>query len=178
MRTPAPGKSRRAFTLIELAVVVSITSVLFALSATTLVALMRVERQCSAEVALDRAVARLAGRFRADAHAAVAADCTSGCALDLGGGKTVRYSFSSPAVIRELCRGETIEHRDSFLLNKDASVLFALNADSRLVTMHLSRLGSRPPLPAVPLEIAAAVNLHGTAQLRPQNTPPAAEATP
>lgn len=177
MRNPAPDKSRTAFTLIEVAVVVSITSVLFALSATTLVALMRIERNCSAEVALDRSVARLASRFRADAHAAAAADCTSGCVLDLGGGKTVRYTFSSPAVIRELRCGETIEHRDSFLLGKDAAVSFALDAGSRLVTMHLMSLGSRPPLPAIRLEIAAAINLHGTAQSS-ENKPPAAEAAP
>jgi prepilin-type N-terminal cleavage/methylation domain-containing protein len=171
---------RTGFTLIEVAVVVSITSLLFALSATTLVALMRVERQCAAEVAQDRAMAHLASHFRADAHAATAADCTNGCEFNLSGGRTVRYAFSSPAVTREIRRGEEIKHRDSFLLGRDATVSFSRSDEhgGRLVILHLSRVGSRPPLPATPMQIAAAVNLHGTSHEQSANRSPTREARP
>ncbi len=180
MTPPERSAMRRGFTLIEVAVVVSITSLLFALCATTLIALMRLERQCAAEIAQDRAVARLASQFRADAHVALDVDCTDGCLFELDGEKTVRYLFSPPAVTREVRRGDAIDHRDSFLLGRDASVSFSPDANShgRLIVMQMSRLGSRPPLPAGPLEIAAAVNLHGSSARQAENEFQATEAAP
>ena len=157
---------RRGFTLIEVAVVVSITSVLFALSATTIVALLKLERQFASDASLQRALGRLSDHLREDAHQAVTAQCERMCALEMGEGTTVRYAFETPAVVREVRRGDTVEHRDSFTLGRDAKVEFVLESvGSRqlvLMTIDFSAAEGRTRISQVagPLEIAAAVNLH------------------
>lgn len=162
---------RRGFTLIEVAVVVTITSLLFALSATTIVALLRVERQCAMDAASAQSLSRLVARWRADVHAATAANCEQGCALARDDGRTVHYEFESPAVQREVRRGDTIEHRDAFLLAADSETTFSskIAGEKSLVIMKvaspsekLSQSRSRNSVEAI-----AVVNLHGTNARRP-----------
>jgi hypothetical protein len=152
---------RGAFTLIETAIVVSITSVLFALSVTTIVALFRVQRQFQADADHERTVWRLASRFREDAHTAVSAASDDGLSLGLGEGGRVRYTFAAPAVVREIRQGDEIRHRDTFTLTNDAAVTFSQEhyGDGQLVWMKIDsrRVVSRPPIATVAIEIAAAI---------------------
>jgi prepilin-type N-terminal cleavage/methylation domain-containing protein len=157
-------RRRTGFTLIEVAVVVSITSVLFALSITTIVALLRVQRQIQTDAVRDAAIARLADRLRADAHAATSADCTSGCKLDLADGTTIHYAFTAPSVTREVRRAGAVEHRDSYFLGKDAAAAFSLEGtgDKHVVMVKIaapSGPGGPSSLPGT--EITAAVNRYG-----------------
>jgi type II secretory pathway pseudopilin PulG len=176
---PLSRQGRAAFTLIETAVVVSITSLLFALAATTLIGLMRLERQFITAASQDRAVSRLASQFRADAHAALEAEVDDGCTLRMPAEMTARYSFAAPAVVRELRRGDKTVHSDSFVLSRQDQASFAetnaLGRQMLAIRIQTREAGSTRFSSMVPLEIVALVNLHAA---RPNEGPrePAAEA--
>ena len=160
-----PRPARPGFTLIEMAVVVTLTSVVLTLSAATIITLFRVERQFASDAAQDFAVSRLASHWRADAHQATAAKIDSGCELSLPDGRTIRYSFASPAVVREVRRGKDIEHRDSFVLTRRSVAEFSLELSGAREIVHLSVEPAKIPerahaTPVRPVSIAAAVDLY------------------
>ena len=156
---------RPAFTLIEMLVVIAILSVVLMLSAATLIALFRVERQFAADMAHDRSIARLASQLRADAHSAVSAKANGACEFELSDGRSVRYAFASPAISREVRRGDQLEHRDSFVLARHASAAFSLDASAQhpTVVLHIEAKNNATQSQTVrlrPLAIVAAVDLH------------------
>ncbi len=63
-------KVRRGKTLIEMLLLISVLTVIMTIVATTLVALFRTDRQVRRDLDQQTALARLGGKFRADAHAA------------------------------------------------------------------------------------------------------------
>jgi hypothetical protein len=155
-----PGK-----TLIEVAVIVALTGVALSLATTTLVTLFRVERQLRADAAYDLAQSRLAIRWRADVHAAVAAKADGDCQLILADGRSIHYTFQSPAIRREVRRGETIEHRDSFVIPRSAQASFSSDSQQGGLMVRLAITApSQPDHPRLaalhPLTVAAALNLH------------------
>jgi prepilin-type N-terminal cleavage/methylation domain-containing protein len=159
---------RSGFTLIELAVVVTLTSVVLTLSAATIITLFRVERQFAGDAAQDFALARLASHWRADAHQATTAKMDAGCELILPGGRTIRYTFASPAVIREVRRGDQLEHRDAFVLTRRSVAEFSVepSGDGKIVQLMVepAQIPERAhSTPVRPLTIAAAVDLYGQA---------------
>jgi type II secretory pathway component PulJ len=160
--------SRRAKTLIEMAIVISIMSVALMLSATTLVALFRLERQVRSSEAHRLAISRLASHWRADAHAAVAAQIDLGCRLTMPDGRTIHYAASVPEITREVRRGGEVLHRDAFVLALQSQAEFSLTGElpHQIVRLSISPTGSlkRRHQPAIqPTAIAAAVNLHQAA---------------
>jgi len=160
MSVPRPAK-----TLIEMVIIVSIMTVALTLSATTLVALFRVERQIRASADHRQTITRLGSRWRADAHAAVSARTESGCELSLPDGRTIVYAFAAPAITREVRRGAEVLHRDAFVLGAKSQPAFSSNgeASDKLIRVSITpgELPQRRHQVAIrPVAIAAAVNLH------------------
>jgi hypothetical protein len=158
--------SRRGKTLIEVAVIVAMTGVALSLATTTLVSLFRIERQLRADTAYDLTQRRLASRWRADVHAAVAAKADGDCQLTLPDGRYIHYAFSTPVIHREVRRGDQIEHRDAFVLPRSAQASFSRNtdADGRVIRLSITsppQPGPARATPTPPLTIAAALNLQG-----------------
>lgn len=169
------GPTRRAgFSLIEMAVAVSILSVILALSTTTTISLFRLQRQFATETGLALQTDRLAAQWRLDVHHATSANLTAGCQLQLPDGQSVHYDFQPPVVTRELHQGGERRHRDAFMLGEHAAVSFlASESDRRLLILRISPSEnlSLGRVPAVrPLQIEAALNLY--------DLPPAAEVSP
>jgi type II secretory pathway pseudopilin PulG len=131
---------RSGKTLLEALVIITMLGVVLTGVTTTLVTSFRVERQLSRDTAQEASLARLASRVRTDAHAAIGAKIDSGCELMLADGRTVRYAFESPRIVREVRRGDAILHRDAFLLPAKAEVAFsaASEADGQLVRVSIT----------------------------------------
>jgi hypothetical protein len=169
-KRPAAGK-----TLLEVAIVVAIMSVALMLSATTLVALFRLERQIRASDVHRQTVARLASRLRGDVHVAVSANVNAGCELSLADGRTIQYAFAAPEITREVRRGEEVLHRDAFVLAPQAEAKFSVRTAPAGQFVELSIGPSEPQqrrhqASIRPLALVTAVNLHRAA--------PAMEAAP
>jgi prepilin-type N-terminal cleavage/methylation domain-containing protein len=158
---------RSAFSLIEVAVAISILSVVLALSMTTIVALFRIERQFAADATHELAIARLAAQFRDDVHLATAVEMNGGCKLILPAGRIVEYTITDSVTTRVVSREGATEHRDSFLLGRQALVSFSFApdfTDRRLLQLKIGPAIESKPTRASsirPLTIEAAVNLHG-----------------
>jgi hypothetical protein len=155
---------RRAKSLLELIVILSIMSIILTLSATSLTTLFRLRAQLTRDIEQGMALDRLAARWRADAHEATSASLNAGCALTLADGRTVQYSFAAPRILREVRRDAAVLHRDRFLLPVSATAVFEKEGDEpqtlvrlmiRPIEVHTRR--SEMPRSAT---LEAAVGLH------------------
>ena len=170
-RAKPEARHRRAATgktLLEMAIVVSIMSVALMLSATTLVALFRIERQVRGSDSHRQAVARLASRLRADVHAAVSASANAGCELLLPDGRTIQYAVAPPEITREVRRGGDVLHRDAFVFASQAAATFRVRGESANQFVELSIAPAVPQqrrhqTSIRPTALVAAVNLHRAA---------------
>jgi type II secretory pathway pseudopilin PulG len=157
---------RRGATLIEVMVMITVISVVMTGAATTLVALLRLERQARSDQSELQTLANLAARWRTDVHAAIAASADDDCELTVTDGRTIRYSFAESRIAREVRLGETIVHRDAFVLPSRAQVEFTM-ADShagRLLRLSIAPATvSASPIgaPVRPAVLDAVINLHG-----------------
>lgn len=158
--------TRRGKTLIEMVVIVSCLSMLLPLIATTLVLVMKVERQVRADLAQQTILARLGSRFRTDAHTAASARLAdSAIELSLPEERTIRYAAGDAGITREVLRGGNVEHRDAFRLPSHARAELLLS-DSGSGQLARIAIASKPLAPkrfepAIrPATIEAAVNLH------------------
>jgi len=132
---------RTGKTLLEAVVIISIMSLIVGLAATSLATLFRLRQQMSRDSEQAAALARLGTRLRQDIHEAVAVELNDDCSLALADGRSIRYSYSAPSMVREVKRDETVVHRDRFLLPRSASAEFSRNSDS---PGKLVRLSIRP----------------------------------
>lgn len=112
---------RRGTSLVESVVVISLVSLVLALSATMLIASFRAHERAVAREDLQRSFARLARRLRTDAHAASSAEMlpdkdAAGVRLSLPEGRTIAYEAGRGEVVRTVRRDEAVEHRDVFAL--------------------------------------------------------------
>jgi prepilin-type N-terminal cleavage/methylation domain-containing protein len=159
-------RRRRGYTLLEVAIVVTILSMVVVLATTTLTTLFRIERQFAGDAAQSQTIARLASQLRTDAHAAISTTTAEGCELALADGRTIRLAFASPAVTREVFRGDKIEHRDAFLLPRSATATFSSLPQDRgqLIRLTIAPKEGVPSSRAPPvrsLAIEVAVNVQG-----------------
>jgi prepilin-type N-terminal cleavage/methylation domain-containing protein len=159
---------RRGFTLIEVLVMITLIGVALTAAVTTLVALLRIERQVRSDQTQHQSLISLASRWRADAHAAVAASTSDDCEMTLSDGRTIRYSFEAPRIVREVRRAGDVVHRDAFVISPRAEVAFAVLGDPprRLVQLSISPKPESDAAYAAavrPALLDAAVNLHGAA---------------
>ena len=163
---------RSAKTLIEVSIVVAISSVALMLSATTLVALFRLERQARSASAHQSALARLSSRWRADVHAATDAQVDQAAELTLAGGRTIRYVVIQEAtraeVTREVREQGAVVHRDAFVLEPQSRVTISTTGEpaSKLLTLAVeprAKPTRRHQLVVRPATIVAALHLHRAA---------------
>ena len=134
-------KSRRSGkSLIEMLILISLTSVVLGIVSTTLVALFKTDRQVRRDVQQQTTLARLGSRFRTDAHAARSCQIDKTCDLTLADGRVIRYSFEGQRLSREVRRRDAIEHRDAFVLPDTAAVGFDKPAShaGRLVRLSIT----------------------------------------
>jgi type II secretory pathway component PulJ len=159
MNTRRSGK-----TLIEMLILISLTSVILGIVATTLIALFKTDRQVRRDLEQQTTLARLGSRFRTDAHAAKSCQIDKTCDLALPDGRVIRYSLEGQRLSREVRRNGTVEHRDAFVLADTAAVRFEQPATQggRLVRLSIAakEFSDKPYLTAVrPATIDAAVGL-------------------
>jgi len=159
MNTPRPGK-----TLVEMLILISLTSVILGTAATTLIALFKTDRQVRRDLEQQTTLARLGSRFRTDAHAAKSCQIGETCDLTWPDGHVVRYALEGRRLSREVRRNGAVEHRDAFLLADTAEVRFEQPAthSGRLVRLSITakQHSDKPYLTAVrPATIDAAVGL-------------------
>ncbi len=157
-------KRRRGKSLIEMLMLISVLSVIFSIVATTLVALFRTDRQIRRDLEQQTSLARLQGKFRADAHAALSCQTGEACELTLADGRVIHYLAAPRKIVREVRRAGAVEHRDAFLLPAEVAVRWELPADDggRLVRVAIDA----PPdadrsylTPIRPTVIEAAIGL-------------------
>lgn len=160
-RNPRLGKS-----LVEMLVVITLMSGAMGICALTLSALYRAETQLRRDREQQLIGARLADRWRADVHGAVACTVDKDCELKLADGRQVKYAIDGSVVHREVIRDNAVEHRDAFKLPKNVAPEFAItNRQGRnFALLHLRPGGPDQP-PSTPVRkavIEAALNLHGS----------------
>jgi Tfp pilus assembly protein FimT len=176
LRVPSPAhgtrsvpatKRRRGKTLVEAMVIITLVTLIAAGSATTLIALFRVERQLARDAEARQSAARLASQFRADVHAAIACEAGQTCLLTLADDKTIRYSAKDGWLWRERLKEDAIEHREAFVLHRGSIPGFAvqLMEERQSVRLSISMDAAQPdeqPRPQ-PTVVVALLNLHGAA---------------
>ena len=157
------ANDRRARSLLELMVVLTVMSIVLGAISLTLWSLVRIERQMSRDVAQLTGHARLAKQWRADAHAALRANVKDDCTFALANGRSVRYRIDGQRLRREASHEDTVEHRETFELPTGARASFALSQSAERELAVLSIVGTgelRALVPPVrPLTLAAVVNL-------------------
>jgi hypothetical protein len=166
---------RAGKSLIEMLMLISTLSVILATVATMLIALMKTDRQVRRDLEQQTTLARLAEKFRTDAHAATRCQVGPVCELTLTDGRLVRYEARPGQIDREVRRGDAVEHRDGYLLPNTAAVAFEQPAETggRLVQLRISALpGSDGPYrtPIRPTLIEAALGL-AHRPLQPEDKP-------
>lgn len=113
---------RRAFSLLEMLLVISILGVVLALATTMLGTSFRLHTRTVDRADLQRSLDQLAVRLRTDAHSAVAAKMlgeeeeSPGVSLSLADGRTIVYSALANEIERRVEREGQVEHRDAFRL--------------------------------------------------------------
>jgi prepilin-type N-terminal cleavage/methylation domain-containing protein len=134
---------RRAFTLIEMLVTVSIGAVLMSIAISLLMALSEAEQGGRTHVEQNRAIQRLADQFRRDAHAAedVVVDGSSPkeWQLKLTGNEVARYAVKGDDLAREERTGTKVIRRESYQLPKDSTAAIAVDrvANPPIVSLTL-----------------------------------------
>ncbi len=134
---------RRGWTLIELLLLITATTILSVTGATVVCVLMAAERSGAEAVVVERSLSRLAQRLRSDLHAAEAAEVQSGDgaaaeALDvqLSGGRRVLYTSRPGEVTREVIEGEAVRERDGFRLPNGESRFEHEDDGAQLAFVH------------------------------------------
>ena len=156
--------------LIEVVVMISLLSIILGLSATSLASLFRLRYTITRDTEQARSIDRLAMRLRQDAHEAISASVADDCDLTFSEGKSIRYSFTTPRIVREVREekegAEKIVHRDSFSVPRRSLVTFHREPleSGTLVRVVIQPENTRLPPRELPrsARIEAAVGIHGT----------------
>lgn len=165
--------SRRAWTLIEMTVVIPLMALLLSASAVLLTAVLRSHGMLWTDIQQCSARARLAVQLRTDAHGASSTESGSPqvCEFLLESGDTIHYEIKESSLHRELRQKEIAIEWEKFPL-KGLSAAFAVDESQQrpLVRLTLESIPegvkySRPPRPSV---LEAAVGIRSPAAGRPQ----------
>lgn len=161
--------TRRAFTLVELSVVIATSSIIMSSLAVSLHLMYRADRGVRDELAASAMLLRLSAQFRNDAHAAHsivkqenADDDPAGDSLimNLSDGQRIEYYYSAGSVQRVKRRGEERIHRDGFRLQPKARVQLLVrdDRDVQLAAVVISQ--QRPASEQLPVyRIEAAIGV-------------------
>jgi prepilin-type N-terminal cleavage/methylation domain-containing protein len=124
---------RRGYSLVELLVVISVSSVLASVAVGLIGILMGVDRGGRRHLHETNALARLAQQFRADVAAAESAssDGPHELHLRLSGGRVVDYASEAGQATREERLGQESQMHEQFSLPEEARLAFEVAADQR-----------------------------------------------
>jgi Tfp pilus assembly protein FimT len=138
------SRNRRGITLLEVGIVLALSSVLLSIVALLFSSLLQAQRQFSLRERQRRELARIDAILRSDGHAAttaVAGD-TGTCELKSESGESWTYRSGNDGLIRERAQAGKIVQRESFQLPAGTRSEFrVVNSGSR----SLLHLDLRPP---------------------------------
>ena len=134
---------RRAFTLIEMLVAISVGSVLMGIAVSLLLVLLGAEQSGRTHAERSESLQRLADQFRRDVHAAVGevaagGEDQHGCRLRLAGGESVRYAIGGGGLSREERKGSEVVRGESYALPKDSTTAIAIDRTTSPWTLSLT----------------------------------------
>ncbi|MCC7084821.1 MAG: prepilin-type N-terminal cleavage/methylation domain-containing protein [Pirellulales bacterium] len=129
---------RRAYTLIEMVIVITLVTLVLATVAALLGSVMRSNRAALSHRDWIRSVQRLAMQFRDDVHAARSARPADGkLSLSLPNGETVVYAATDESIQRTVESDDIVAQRDSFDLPSAAIARFEVvpSGDGHLASL-------------------------------------------
>jgi prepilin-type N-terminal cleavage/methylation domain-containing protein len=169
---------RRAFTLIEMVVVMALASAMLGMAVALLVTLLRAERAVRDHVGHAAQVNRLAEQFRRDAHAAVRVmpgtkenNQSGGVRFELAADHAVTYLPGDGEIVRTQWEGARVRGQDSFSLLPQSKVSWSLPSGSRpaMVSLRIELPG--PPAGSVVSIEAVVARDHRFAKQPQEQTP-------
>jgi hypothetical protein len=145
-------RKRKAFTLIEMLLVITSVSLVLGLCASVLAGLFRVERGARSAMLDATTVGRLARQFRADVRSAAAARRgeLEPSRLELTGidGSSVVYRLEGARLFRERLRQAELHGRESYSIERLGPVRFKI--EGGLIAVELLRRSDVAPALARP----------------------------
>lgn len=122
---------RRAYTLIEMIVAITVAATLTGIAMCLLLVMFRSEQKGRTQLAQAESLARLADQFREDIHAAVAGPAEHNdrrqWQFNLDGNRIVQYTFADDVLARQQRSDSKLVQRESFRLPKDSSVAISVD---------------------------------------------------
>lgn len=145
---------RRAFTLIELVLVVGGVTVVLGLCAGLLHALLKLDRSGRQTLADSGNVARLARQFREDVRASSTAKAAAaGLDLATGDGPAIAYRVEGTGLIREETLGGAVRSREGYMIDRLGPLGFEVKGSRvRLLLARRSGTGLALARPAVNID--------------------------
>ena len=125
---------RSGYSLVEMLVAISISSVLASVALGLIGALIRADHSGRRHLHETQSLARLAGQFRADvalAEEALPADGAARLELRLPGGRAVEYATEPGRATREERLGGERRQREQFSVPEEARLTFEIGPDRR-----------------------------------------------
>jgi type II secretory pathway pseudopilin PulG len=148
-RNGCPTDRRPAFALIEMIVVVSLTSIVISGLAMTLHLLFRADRELRRDVTYAMVLPRLASQLRSDVHAArevhlsKSEDGNDQIRIVHSDGTTVQYQTQNSRIQRMWLREQQVLHREQFRLGKRSFIRWVrLAGPPPILQLHIRRGGS------------------------------------
>jgi prepilin-type N-terminal cleavage/methylation domain-containing protein len=134
---------RRAFTLIEMIVAISVGAVLMGIAVSLLLVLLGAEQSGRTHTERSESLRRLADQFRRDAHAAIGepmagSEDRHGCRLRLADNCSVRYAIHAGEILREEQSGAKDVRRESYALPKDSTAAIVVDRTTSPPTLSLT----------------------------------------
>lgn len=143
----APRASQRAFTLVEVLMATTVTSVLMLTAMTFFAMLWRAEQHGRQNLADAHTLARLARQFRDDIHAANSVsdpqdNASAPLELHLPERMTVDYAISPGGLLRTERLGADVRRREDYRLPESRQVRWNVTGEGSLTLVGLSLLPS------------------------------------
>jgi prepilin-type N-terminal cleavage/methylation domain-containing protein len=139
---PGPGRvasyGRHGFTLLEMLVVIAVSTAIVGLAVALVVTMMHIEKEARSRLGTGVTQGRLADQFRRDVRASTGlsfAEASSdegqkpACELTLGSDRVVRYETSGPAVVRTELDADQVVRRETYRLPRGATISVELAED-------------------------------------------------
>lgn len=152
------NQTRRGYSLIELLVVISISTVATGGSVVCISTMLKAERLTAAAAQESQIVARLRSVWKQDVHLALEwnvgsaeQNVDSGCELILKDGRKVRYRSSPSGISRKVLRNDRAEENDVFQFTEGTRFQFYRVEQPRLARLKVVR-------PAIDSSVIAGVS--------------------
>ena len=156
---------RRGFTLIEMLVSITITSVMLGIAVAAIYALMRSDETARRQLGRQTTLARLSQQFRRDVHASLrltgpepADGKSQAWKLHGADGRVIQYRMGNESLVRTVLVGNAVKQRESYALLPKEQAKLEMAPGTSVVSLWLT--ASLEPgriAPPAPIEIDAAL---------------------